>query len=402
MNRQRFDVRAGIDSLKNKVSRPAAPQGARKPKPKGSPGQKSAARQGYSIPILRQTVIAVVICCLILVGTGIGLLTVAQSEIFALKSDLKAYTADGVVSASAADSAISLSIEAVGARIATMEAALTAATDSTMSSSELQWFASELTAVKQEAETLTSVLDEADVSSDVKNEYAEKIHDPLVTVEAGYAEVSVSEDDVASTDVGNDGAATDTGAFTSATGVGGILKWIGIVLGILVILAALAFFFRRRLGAAFRGLLAKIGVKPKRKGKQEQRTVSHLQEKPGRRTGAGVEPAPASAPGPSEPTGEVQSKPGFAFEELPPAAPEQVSVKTSDSEDPLDKLAPSFRKLAELEKAVAEAETPPTAAPKKLTTAVSEEDLMSFDENVTQQGEIDESEDDLFSKGDKA
>ena len=401
MNRQRFDVRAGIDSLKNKVTRPAAPKGAPKPKPKGSPGQKGTMRQGYSIPILRQTVIAVVICCLILVGTGIGLLTVAQSEIFALKSDLKAYTADGVVSASAADSAISLSIEAVGARITTMEAALTAATDSTMSSSDLQWFASELTAVKQEAQTLSSILDEANVSSDVKNEYAEKIHDPLVTVEAGYAEVSVSEADVASTNVGNDGAATDTGAFTSATGVGSVLKWIGIVLVILVILAVLAFLFRRRLGTVFQSLLAKIGVKPKRKGKQEQRAVAHQKGRPDRRTGTEPEPAPASVPGQPEPTGEAPSKPGFAFEEMP-ATPEEAPAKASDNEDPLDKLAPSFRKLAELERAVAEAETSAPAASKKLTTAVSEEDLMNFNENVTQQGEIDESEDDLFSKGDKA
>lgn len=410
VTRERFDENRGLGFLKKKSHQNMTKKRDGRGRPTSSSRKNDdngPSRRGSSfagIPVMRQTVIAVIICCLVLVGAGLALFTVEQKEISALKSDLKAYTADGVVSASVANDAINLSVEAVSARVATLTTALNNATDGTMSNSDLQWFGSELTAVKKEAETLGTTLDAAQVDSDVEDTYTNDIKEPLVSIESAYAELGVSDDDVASTDLGDDGAATDTGSFKSATGITGILKWVVIILAVIIVAAALIIIFRKKFGNFFRRLFAKLGIKkepgvkkPKKgslwsRGKAAIRSVD-AEEVEARTPETTAEPLNEGDP-------QEKQKRSFAFEEplkeTPPNAGPAAKVV-----DPLDKLAPSFRKMAELEKAIAAAETQtPTVSPKS-TSAVAEEDLMAFDETIAHQSEIDENEDDLFTKGEK-
>lgn len=408
MNRDHFEVRKGLGSLNKQKARGAT-------KKENSRGKSTApsdeARGGGQppnhvssfpgIPVVRQTVIAVVICCIVFLAAGFALFSATQKEINDLKNDLKAYTADGVVSASYVNDSLNLSIEAVGARVDLMEDVMANASDGTMSNSDFQWFGSELTAVKAESETLGTILDEVDVDSNVEASYNDEIQEPLTALQTAYDELEISDDDVASTNLGDSGAATDTGSFKLQTGIKGAVKWI-VILAIIIVLAVLIFLFRKKIGSFFGGLFGKKDTNHAKKAKKEKKGKRSRNHNPVGNSEADASGAEAmtdtATEVPAEEKGEVKKR-SFAFEE--PVQEVEKTVTTQENQgDPLDLLAPSFRKMAEMEKAKAaslrEEDAPPKAPP-----VVAEEDLMDFDPTVDHQSEIDDAEDPLFTKGEE-
>lgn len=399
MNKDDFKVRKSISSLAKRKTQNKAqgkdhrgnPADYRREAESGQPPRRVSPFPG--IPVIRQTVIAVVICCALFLAAGFALFSATQKEINDLKNDLKAYTADGVVSAGFVDETVNLSLEAVGARVDLMETMMDKAGDGTMSNSDFQWFGSELTAVKAEAATLVKILDEVDAGESAEKTFNDEIQKPLSALETAYAELEVSDADMANTNLGDDGAATDTGSFKLQTGVKGALKWIvGLIL--LIALALLGFLFRKKIGGLFHRLFGKKGVKKEKQGKRRgnRNSAEYITVNPGNKEGAEIaESQPLEAQ-----DGKPQQR-SFAFEE----EPQEPAAKPPAEEakgDPLDRLAPSFRTMAALEKAKAEAvaDTPPPPV-----RMVPEEDLMTFDPEVEGQGEIDDTEDPLFSKGEE-
>ncbi|HMM06568.1 MAG TPA: hypothetical protein PKD52_07880 [Clostridiales bacterium] len=400
MNKDDFNVRKSISSLTKKKTQSKGQGKDRRKKPADGPrevGNSQGPRRVSpfpGIPVIRQTVIAVVVCCALFLAVGFALFSATQREINDLKNDLKAYTTDGVVSAGFVDETVGLCLEAVGARVDFMQTVMDKASDGTMSNSDFQWFGSELTAVKAEATTLVQILDEVDAGEAAEKTFNDEIQKPLSALETAYNELEVSDDDVASTNLGDDGAATDTGSFKLQTGVKGALKWI-VILILLIVLALLSFLFRKKIGGLGHRLFGKKGVKKEKQGKrsksrnpEEYIAVDHDAKD-------AAEVAASEIPQAHQ-EGKTQ-KPSFAFEEQP----QEMAAKPSAEEvegDPLDRLAPSFRVMASLEKAKAApaADTPPPPS-----RSVPEEDLMDFDPGVEGQAEIDDDEDPLFSKGEE-
>ncbi len=399
MNRDDFDVRKSISSLAKKKTQKGSQGKDRREKPEDSRREVGSGQpprrvpQFPGIPVIRQTVIAVVICCIVFLAAGFALFSATQKEISDLKNDLKAYTADGVVPAGFVDETVNLCLEAVGARVDLMETVMDNASDGTMSNSDFQWFGSELTAVKAEAAPLVQILDEVDAGDTAEKTFNDEIQKPLSTMETAYAELEVSDDDMASTNLGADGAATDTGSFKLQTGVKGALKWI-VVLILLLVAALLIFLFRKKLGGLFRPLFGKKGVKKETRGKRNRNrnSAEYIVVDPAKEAAAETVERETS----QVKDGKAQQR-SFNFEEPPQEAAGATPAGEAKG-DPIDRLAPSFRNLAALEKAKAEASADTPPAPERI---VSEEDLMAFDPAVEGQGEIDDTEDPLFSKGEE-
>ncbi len=397
MNKDDFDVRKSIGSLAKKKTQSKGQGKNHREKPadrrrEDGSGQGAHRVSPFSgIPVIRQTVIAVAVCCVVFLAAGFALFSVTQKEISDLKNDLKAYTADGIVSAGFVDETVNLCLEAVGARVDLMETVMDKAGDGKMSNSDFQWFGSELTAVKAEAATLIKILDEVDAGEAAEKTFNDEIQKPLSAMEAAYAELEVSDEDMASTNLGDDGAATDTGAFKLQTGVKGALKWI-VVLILLIVLALLSFLFRKKIGGLFHRFFGKKGVKKGKQGKRSRNRNSkeYVTVDSGNKDAAEI----AAGETLEAQDGKTQQR-SFAFEEEPREAAVVPPVGEAEG-DPLDRLAPSFRTMAAAEKAKAEAATPPPPA-----RMVSEEDLMAFDPAVEGQGEIDDTKDPLFSKGEE-
>lgn len=407
MNRDHFENKKGLGSLHKREARGAK---------KGNSREKAAAPSDEArlggqpprrvspfpgIPVVRQTVIAVVICCIVFLAAGFALFSATQKEINGLKSDLKAYTADGVVSAGYAGDSLNLCIEAIGARVTFMEDMMAKASDGTMSNSDFQWFGSELTAVKKESETLGKILDEIDADSDVEASYNDEIQEPLTALQTAYDGLEISDDDVASTDLGNSGAATDTGSFKLQTGIKGAVKWI-VILAIVIVLAVLIFLFRKKIGSFIDGLFGKKDTNPAKKAKKEKKGKQSGNRNPAVNSEAdhsGAEVVMDTVTEvPAAETEEVKKR-SFAFEEPAEEAEKTVTAQEKQG-DPLDLLAPSFRKMAEMEKAKAAALKEEDEAP-KAPPVVAEEDLMDFDPTIDNQSEIDDAEDPLFTKGEE-
>lgn len=397
MNKDHFDVRKGLGSLTKKKTHGEGKSGDRRGNPAdsqrevkgGQPPRRVSPFPG--IPVMRQTVIAVFVCCIVFLAVGFALFSSTQKEISNLKNDLKAYTVDGVVSAGSVDDTVSLCIEAIGARVDMMESVMENASDGTMNNSDFQWFGSELAAVKAEAETLGDILDQVDAGDDAEKAFNDEIQEPLATMQTAYAELEVSDDDMASTNLGDDGAATDTGSFKLQTGVKGVLKWIVIVV-ILIVLALLIFLFRKKIGIIFGRLFGEKGIKKDKRGKRK-RDRHPVEGTPVDSRNKAVAEGEETAP---QATDEKTQRRTFAFEEQPREAADTAPAGEKEV-DPLDLLAPSFRKMAELEKAKA-AQEEETPVAKRI---VAEEDLMAFDPDVDRQSDIDDAEDPLFSKGEE-
>ena len=91
-----------------------------------------------------QTVLAVIVCCSVLIVAGLGFYGAQQMEIQNLKNELKAYVADGLVPAGSMDASVTLNIEAVGGRVANLQKMLEQAETGKLSNEELLWIGTEL------------------------------------------------------------------------------------------------------------------------------------------------------------------------------------------------------------------------------------------------------------------
>lgn len=401
MNKDHNDVKKEQGSLKKQKVQGATRREDRRDQSTAYAGE---AREGgqpshrvspfLGVPVVRQTVIAVFICCIVFLAVGFALFSAAQKEINDLKNDLKAYTADGVVAVGAVDESINLCIEAIGARVDLLENLVANSSDGTMSNSDYQWFGNELAAVKTESTTLGEILDEVEVNGDVNDLYNSEIQEPLAALQTAYDELEISDDDMVSTNLGDNGAATDTGSFKLQTGITGALKWV-VILAIFVVFVLLIFLFRKKIGNLFGRLFGKkSGKNEKRNSRSRNRNSavnSELETSGAQAATATVAEASAGK------AGDIKKR-NFAFDE-PQREVRKTTLAQEKEADPLDLLAPSFRKMAEMEKSKAAAlkEEPGTKNP----PIVSEEDLMDFDPKIDNQSEIDDAEDPLFTKGEE-
>lgn len=411
MNIGKINVKNQFSAVKNKIKRGASLKSSKGSKLNGS-GAKSSAPQGahrsvrLQIPIGLQTVVAVLVCCGVLVLVGFGLLTAEQQEINSLKGDLKTYADDGVVPAGSMDDSVSLNIESVAGRIDALQKVINGTTDDTVSNEDLQWLGSAVDEVTVESQMLNDILKDVKVDRAAQTAYNDMVQSPLLSLQQSYDALNVQDSDVADTAV-DVGAASDTGAFKTSGKMETETKWgIFIAVVIAVIAVVLVSLFRRKI-AAFFSLLKKNEKRAGGRSQSAHRPSGSTGKRLASSAGAKGKPLKndnaksASKDGAKPAMKEEKAKPADA-KETPLAGTEAPSAETFSDEAAMEKdeideneafweqLAPALRKH-DKEEAPDEEKTAMMAEP-------LEEDLMTFDDSIATQDDIEEEEDLFFTK----
>lgn len=389
-------IKKGIPGKKKKSAHQGQSKGW------SSPADGSRRSLVFHVPVALQTVIAVLVCCGVLLVAGFAVLGVQQDEINSLKGDLKAYSDDGVVPAGSMDSSVSLNIEAVAGRVTALQKMINSSADNTLSNEDLQWIGVELDEIFVESQILNEVLNDIEANKTLKSTYKDAVQSPLVSLQESYDALKVKDSDVADPSVAN-GAATNNGAFKSDGGMQAGVKW-GIVIGVLLLVSVvLCFLFRHKLAEIFRRFPGVGKVVPPKKT-MNSRGKTAVSQRSGKKAAPSVvsaEKKAAKAP--------VSMKAADLSVEQTELTDVAVSVaenaaagKTTEATDApvvdeneafLEELAPALRKLAEKERQ--------NAMDGSGMIAPSTEDLMTFDDSVISQAEIEDEEDVLFTKHDE-
>lgn len=231
-------------------------------------------RTSVVVPVGLQTVLAVLICCGVFLAAGAVLLTINQQEIADLKSDLKAYSDDGVIPAGSMEDSVAMNIDAVGARVLRLEE-VAAAADDGLTTDQIYWFGSELAEVQEESDTLERFLDEIHAPKAMRKDFKDNVQSPLVSLQGAYDKVKISDDGASDVD-SETGAATDTGTFKVSGKSGHKTLITVIVIVAVVLLAAFCFIFRKPLLALFS---PKKGKRGKSSNRKEKRSSSRRNRK---------------------------------------------------------------------------------------------------------------------------
>lgn len=390
MNIGKIDFKNEFSAVKSKLKRKASGgkrqhKNEKQPRPKYPSATKDSRRSVvFHVPVALQTVVAVLICCGVLIAVGFAVFTVEQSEIISLKKDLKTYADDGVVPAGSMEASVSLNVEAVAGRVSSLQKIIDGAADGTLSNDDLQWLSTEIDEITLESQILNDVLNDTEADKVLKTTYKDTVQSPLVTLQESFDALKVQDADMVDTAV-DGGAATDTGAFKSSPGMETGTKWgIAIAVIVLLILIVLGFLFRYKIAAIF--------SRSKKTGKAsagKKKNTKNAKGSPSRPGGKKpVSSPPNMKPEEKEHRTISAEKPKAADESTPS---EETSGTELDENDAfLEELAPALRKLAEKERKKAEDGTG--------MIEPSEEDLMTFDDSVVTQDAIEEEEDSLFTK----
>lgn len=413
----RIDINREFSVIKNKMGKGGKKLKALKPrislpffkKKSGSSSKSKGDRRTIVIPSPVHTVIAVVICCIVMVAAGFAVFTVEQKEINDLKSDLKYYTSDGVVSSDIMDNSVSLNMEAMKARVAALERMANKSTVKQLSKEDIQWLSSELASAHRGAQILEDILNDIDADKVTRKAFEEQVQTPLAEVQEAYDKLGIEEKSSAGGNGDAVGAATNNGLFKTKEGKGHTFRLI-LIAAIVLVLLVCGFLFRERLFALI--LRRSEGKKATKKGGKAKSKSGNPSAK---KQTAGSKNSPSSAP-----RKKMTPAKGIAPEDIPVVAsaekeiaPEINADETAETPEPAPGetddntattvetehdefygvLAPGLQKLAEEERRKAE-EGAAMPAP-------AEEDLISFDDLVTSQKDIgDDDEDDggLFTK----
>ena len=378
MNMKKPDLKKSFSNMKKNAARKAASMKKKKSVPFHgyTEGGKKAAplrREGkLTIPIGVQTVLAVVICCGVLVLVGAGIITSQQMEVAELKSEIKTYVDDGVVPASAMNDSLSLNIESIGGRVEAARRMLDKAEDNALSNDDIQWLSLEISELQIESERLNDVLNAAEADKSLRKSFNETVQSPLVTLAETFETMTVNDSDIVDTSVEN-GAAASTGAFKVAGNLEKGIRWI-VVIAIIAVLAVLAFLFRHKLGGLFRR-------KPQRgKAKAEAAAKGKAKAKAEPKAEAKGEPKQKK---PAEAKGKKTTHDHPFAAETEAAEGEEIVLDDEEFLAAVTKMAENERKNAEEGTEMAEP---------------SEEERISFDSNVATQEDIEEEDDPLFFK----
>lgn len=394
MNLKKPDLKSKISAVKNSVKKKETTAKKRKKVPfhgysKQNKTNSVPRREGkLVVPIGFQTVLAVVVCCSVLVVAGLGFYGAQQMEIQNLKSELNAYVADGLVPAGSMDDSITLNIEAVSGRVANLQKIMDQATNGKLSNEDLLWIGTELNAVSAESQILNDILNEVEADKNLRNVYADTIQSPIVVIQESYATLSASADLPGEN---SNGAAASTGAFKSSGNMEKSIRWI-VVIVVVVLLLLVAFLFRHKLSAVLF-----------RRHKEDLKSASASKASAQKHSSA------TKAKKTSKTTAKPQGKPvhehPFADEKL---EEEAVSAESSESavaeqtEEPRTELSEeeaflanvdAIRKMAESERQKAEDGS--------AMIEPSVEDLITFDADVTELSEIEDNDDPLFAKSEE-
>lgn len=392
MNIGKIDFKNEFSAVKSKIKRKASGgkrqnKKEKQPRPKYPSAAKDSRRSVvFHVPVALQTVVAVLICCGVLMAAGFAVFTVEQNEISSLKKDLKAYADDGVVPAGSMDASVSLNIEAVAGRVSSLQKIIDGASDGTLSNDELQWISTELDEITLESQILNDVLNDTEADKTLKTTYKDAVQSPLVTLQESFDALKVQDADVVDTAV-EGGAATDTGAFKSSPGMETGTKWgIAIAAAVLLILILFGFLFRYKI-AAFFSRSKKTGKASAGKKKNTKNSRGSASRPGGKK--------PVSYPSNVKPAEKEHKtipaeKPKAAATDESTPLEETSGTELDENDAFLEELAPALRKLAEKERKKAEDGTG--------MIEPSEEDLITFDDSVVTQDAIEEEEDSLFTK----
>ena len=203
-------------------------------------------KEPLSIPNPLHTVIAVVICCVVLIGVGIALYGIQQREMQTLRGDLQEYGEVGVVPASTIEDSVTVNIEAISARITYLQNIIDKGKKDGLSSKRLRWLAGEMEEVRSEADTVSSIINRDNLGRKISSAFDQEVRSPLADLEDAYDGVTINEKDAVNTAV-SQGAANETGEFkTNPTSAKSVFKWIipCVVLGL--VLAALGVVLIKR------------------------------------------------------------------------------------------------------------------------------------------------------------
>ena len=436
------DFRKLAEEAKDRISS-ALPRGVKIPKPSGKVSF-SALKNKFSVkggnfggktkgqinlPVFFHTVVAVLICCGVLIAAGFGIYTVEQLEIHDLRADLKAYSEDGVMPATYMNDALSLSVEAVAGRVSALAATVGDGTG--ISTEELQEINLQLIEIAGESEELSRLVANLHPDEMTERAFSEKVQNPLYDLETVVENLILNNDEIVDASLQN-GAATDTGSIKVGKNKKQ-LPWL--IVNIFVVALAIGviiFLFRKK----FFGLFSR---KPKTKQTAQSETNSRAgkgkgkgqpRQKSGNRSGSprrqtgeartahtaaavtapkteteievGAKAAPVaekanatvsvSAKAEPEPITEKTAEPEpfppaeeetVLSPEFPAAEPDQAAFDFDDG-DPLSKLAPAFRKMAESER--------------EKSARDPSDGSMSYDESISSLADIaEEDKDDLFA-----
>lgn len=393
---KKTDLKSKLSAVRNRNKKNGAAAQKRKASSNGESrnGSHSNAGAGYAssprrgrlvVPIGLQTILAVVVCCSVLLVVGFIFYGAQQMEIQDLKKELKAYVADGLVPAGAMDSSVTLNVEAVSGRVDNLEKMMARAKDGALSADDLLWIGTELNAVQAESRILSDILNDTDADKNVRNAYADTIQGPIVVLQETYATLTASN---TTAEEGGDstGAAGDTGAFQSKTAMKKNIRWVVVIL-IVVVLALGAFLLRGKwLPLLPHRRKGKASVKRQASGKQKNAAV--------KRQSAPKAGAPKAAPTAHEhpfagENGEVEAV----------AEGKDGEVAAEDGAEPLSEEDAFLAEAAALQRMAAEErEKARTGA---AMAEPSAEELLAFDASVATQGDIEAEEDPLFRKTEK-
>lgn len=383
VNMKKPDLKKTFVNFKKSASRKTA---ARKKK-KNAPFHGYAAgerndmprRSGKLVlPVGAQTVIAVLVCCGVLLLVGAGVFTSQQMEISDLKAEIKTYVDDGVVPAGSMTESLSLNIEAIGGRIDMVQRVLDNAADGKLSGEDIQWVGVQLNEIQIEVERLNIVLNDADADKALRKLFNETVQSPLVTLTETYDTMTVNDADIVDTTVEN-GASNDTGAFKVTGELEKSIRWIVIAV-VLVVLIVAAVLFRHKLAGLFRR-----GGKKQAKGRKTRAaSAENSKEK------AAPKQKPAEKQKPkAEVKAEGKDTHSHPFAEEAAETEETNAVDSASINDDESFFA-AMAQLAENERKKAEeAEGMPEPSP---------EERITFDASVATQEDIDEDDDPLFRK----
>ena len=345
------------------------------------------------VPAFLQTTIAVIVCCGVLLAAGFAIFSVEQYEISSLKSDLKTYSDNGVVPAESLDELLALNVDALAGRVASLERWIDLSDDGTLSGEDLQWVDAELNAIQEEARKMEILLNDVDAPSAVRTSFKDHVQSPLVTLAQTYEEINLSDEDVASTEVGT-GAANDTGEFKLANALRKTIRWTLIIILILAVFAVGYFLLRPR----WAGYIDKTG-----NGKGKNGAGGKKKEKPkkaGRKKNMGKKKKATVKKGnvaPAVHRDEEEFNVPVVTEDESKAADGEEKAESDaalatehDEEDHFyENLAPTMKKMAKEERATAEEGTN--------MIDPDEDNLIAFDASVDSLDHIDDEEDMFFT-----
>lgn len=388
MNLKKTDLKSKLSAVKHNAKKKGTAAKKRKnapfhgySKPNNNGGSVPRREGKLVVPIGFQTVLAVIVCCSVLVVAGLGFYGAQQMEIQNLKNELKAYVADGLVPAGSMDASVTLNIEAVGGRVANLQKMMDQAVNGKLTNEELLWIGTELNAVHAESQILNDVLNEIEADKNLRNAYADKIQSPIVVIQESYSTLSASAN-LPGED--SNGAAANTGAFKSSGNMEKSIRWIMVIV-VVVALLVTAFLLRRKLSAMlFRH------HNNEEKAATAKKTVSHKHgtskkstETAAKFKGKATHEHPFADEKEEDVSAPVVTAESSAEEEAEAGAELSEEEAFLANVDALRKMAESERKKAEEGSAM---------------IAPLAEDLMTFDADVTKQSEIEDEDDLLFAK----